>query len=123
MQRATLLFTATCVLTTSLWATTARAMQDTRTVVEPTRPASCALLPAQLTIVADTTVADADEAHRDTQRIQAAIDKCAKGRAVILRADGGKRAFLSGPLVLRAGVTLVIDSTVTLFASRNPRDY
>lgn len=114
--------TATLIATT-LGAESARAMQDTRTVIEPVRPTSCALLPAQLTIVADTTVAAADESHRDTQRIQQAIDKCARGQSVILRADADKRAFLTGPLVLRAGVTLVIDSTVTMFASRNPRDY
>ena len=45
------------------------------------------------------------------------------GKAVVLRADGAKRAFLSGPLQLKSGVTLVVDSMVTLFGSRDPRVY
>ena len=35
----------------------------------------------------------------------------------------GADAFLSSPLTLRSGVTLWVDKGVTLFASRDPRDY
>lgn len=97
--------------------------QDTRNVTEPKPPNACTVLSAALTPVADTTLADADERRSDTQRIQQAIDHCDKGKAVMLRPAGAQRAFLSGPLVLRNGVTLVIDSGATLFASRDPREY
>lgn len=97
--------------------------QDRRTVVEPTIPAACTRLTANLVPVADTTLAAADENRLDTRRIQDALDHCAKGRSVVLAADGDRRAFLIGPIQLRAGVTLVVDSGATLFASRNPREY
>ncbi len=89
--------------------------QDTRRVAEPVFPPSCAVLKARGSQV--------DEAQPDTRRIQEALDHCAPGHAVELRADGPRAAFLSGPLDLRAGVTLRIGTGVTLFASRNPRDY
>jgi polygalacturonase len=41
----------------------------------------------------------------------------------VLRRDGARRAFLTGPLALREGVTLVVDSGATLFGSRDPRVY
>ena len=95
--------------------------QDRRTVKEPTVPAACATLQAKLTPVADTTLAAADERRLDTDRIQGAIDHCPSGRAVVLAASGGQRAFLSGPLQLRAGVTLVVGEGAILFASRDAR--
>ena len=97
--------------------------QDTRTVVEPKRPAACATLSAELSPLADTTLADGDETKLDTKRIQAAIDRCGPGRAVVLRAANAKRAFLSGPLVLARGVTLVVDTNAILFASRDAREF
>jgi len=99
--------------------------QDTRTVIEPKRPVACVTLKATRTSVADTTLSEADERTPDTQRIQQAIDGCAKGGGltVVLARDGGRDAFLTGPIQLRAGVTLVVDSGAVLFASRDPRDY
>jgi len=41
----------------------------------------------------------------------------------VLAASGSNNAFLSGPLSLPGGVTLVIGSGVTLYASRNPASY
>ena len=38
-------------------------------------------------------------------------------------ANGDRRAFLAGPITLKRGVTLVVDSGAILFASRNPREY
>jgi polygalacturonase len=103
-------------------AATARG-QDTRTVTEPHIPAACVAVTAELIPVADTTLSDADEGKLDTKRIQSAIDHCAAGRAVFLKAAGAKRAFVAGPLTLKAGVTLVVDTNAILFASRNPREY
>jgi polygalacturonase len=117
MRRASVAFALVCVT-----ATFARA-QDTRNVVEPKRPASCAVLTAELSPVADTTLAESDESKLDTRRIQAAIDHCGPGRAVVLRASGAKRAFLSGPLTLQRGVTLLVDTNAILFGSRDPREY
>jgi polygalacturonase len=96
--------------------------QDTRQVNEPKIPASCTQLPAQLRATGDK-LAEADESKLDTARIQSALDKCKPGMAVELRPASGNNAFLSGPLEMRSGVTLLIDEGVTLFGSRNPADY
>jgi polygalacturonase len=89
--------------------------QDMRQVTEPVLRPVCTALAAHMQRV--------KEDEPDTQRIQEAIDRCSPGQAVELKADGVNHAFLSGPLNLRSGVALVIDKGVTLFASRNPRDY
>ncbi|MDR3723991.1 MAG: glycosyl hydrolase family 28 protein [Terracidiphilus sp.] len=94
------------------------AAQDRRTVVEPTIPAFCATLDAALT-ASGRSLAPEDEQKLDTARIQSAIDHCAKGQGVLLRAGKDKNAFLSGPLQLKSGVALVVDKGVTLFASRD----
>jgi len=80
------------------------------------------MLRARLAAVGGVLPADA-EAHLDTDRIQQALDQCAAGHAVELKADGGKQIFLSGPLTLRSGVTLVIDAETSLVASIDPRLY
>jgi polygalacturonase len=89
---------------------------------EPTIPAACATLLATRSSAGGPPM---DETTLDTQMIQAAIDACPAGQAVQLAADtaGGNDAFLSGALMLRAGVTLWIDEGVTLFASRNPMSF
>ena len=105
--------------------------QDTRTVKEPVIPPSCVTLKATFTnaiavsggVEARAVKAGSDTAGLDTGRIQQAIDGCGKGKAVELAADGANAAFVSGPLALRPGVTLVIDKGVTLFGSRNPETY
>lgn len=96
--------------------------QDTRHVTEPVIPPPCTVLRADLTATKNA-LAEADEGKLDTQRIQSALDSCAPGKAVELRADGGHNAFVSGPLELREGVTLLIDKGITLYASRNPKDF
>jgi polygalacturonase len=96
--------------------------QDTRQVIEPKIPASCTQLPAQLFATGDK-LAEADESKLDTVRIQSALDKCKPGMAVELRPASGNNAFLSGPLEMRTGVTLLIDEGVTLFGSRDPAAY
>jgi polygalacturonase len=96
--------------------------QDARTVTEPVLPPVCRSLDAQLS-VSGHSVAEADEAKLDTTRIQQALDSCGKGHGVILRSHGAANAFLSGPLELREGVTLIVDKGATLFASRDPAVY
>ena len=96
--------------------------QDARQVTEPKIPAACEQLKAQIVAVSDK-VAETDEQKLDTDRIQSALDKCKPGMAVELKLDGKKNAFLTGPLELRTGVTLLIDQGVTLFGSRDPAMY
>src|SRR5271170_7926345 len=109
------------VLLLSMAVATAMA-QDTRQVTEPAIPPSCVQLAAQLRAVSDK-LADADEGKLDTARIQGALDKCKPGMAVELMPASGNNAFLTGPLEMRAGVTLLIDEGATLFGSRDPAVY
>jgi len=96
--------------------------QDRRQVAEPRIPRSCVVLQARLAAVGGVLPADAEQ-DLDTARIQQAIDQCAAGQAVELRANGNRQTFLSGPLTLRSGVTLLIDANTSLAASTNPRVY
>ncbi|MHB8816283.1 MAG: glycoside hydrolase family 28 protein, partial [Steroidobacteraceae bacterium] len=96
--------------------------QDMRHVMEPSIPPSCVALRARLS-APNGVLAPAAERHLDTQRIQEAMDQCSAGQAVELEADGDKQVFLTGPLSLRSGVTLVIDANTVLAASANPRVY
>ncbi len=96
--------------------------QDSRTVTEPVIPAACMKLEAQI-IGTGGNITAADETKLDTVRIQKALDGCAKGQAVELAAQGANNAFLSGPLQLHTGVTLLIDKGVTLFGSRDAEQF
>ena len=62
---------------------------------------------------------------RDLTRPHAALDACQNtGLAVEPPLDAsGNNAFLTGPINLRAGETLLIDPGVTLYFSRNAQDY
>ena len=97
--------------------------QDTRKVVEPSIPPACTTLKAKIGR-AGTSIAPEDEKKLDTARIQAAIDGCPAGQAVVLQRSAERTdAFLSGPIELKKGVVLVVDRGAYLYASRNPRDY
>ena len=96
--------------------------QDSRTVTEPALPPICNSLDAQLS-VSGHSLAKADEDKLDTERIQQALDGCGKGKGVLLRSLESSNAFLSGPLELREGVTLIVDKGTTLFGSRDPVVY
>ena len=96
--------------------------QDTRTVAEPRFPPTCTVLTAQLAAPRGA-LAESAERMPDTARIQKAMDGCEAGKSVALRASGEQRIFLSGPLQLRPGVTLLVEGGAAIFASRNPRDY
>ena len=105
-----------------LLCSTALRAQDTRPVTEPHIPAACATLEASIAAT-HGLIAPQDERKLDTARIQSAIDNCAASKAVVLRARGKKNVFLSGPIALRSGVTLVVDANTSLVASRDPRIY
>lgn len=96
--------------------------QDARTVAEPSFPPACVQLAAQLT-AGPTGLDPAVESSPDTVRIQNALNACIAGQAVELLPAGPNNAFLMGPIQLPKGVTLLVDAGVTVFASRNPRDY
>ena len=96
--------------------------QDTRKVSEPHIPAACITLEASISAVHGVISPD-DERKLDTDRIQHAMENCAPGKAVVLRAKGLKNVFLIGPLQLHSGVTLVVDANTSLVASRDPRVY
>lgn len=97
-------------------------------IAEPRLPSVLCGAPLQAHLRATDGRLDAlDENPQDSQpdqvRIQQALDACPPGAAVKLVAGPAGAAFLSGPLTLKSGVSLWIDRGVTLFASRNPRDY
>ena len=77
--------------------------QDTRTIAEPKIPTVCATLTAQL-MSGGGGISESDESKLDTKRIQNAIDRCGAGRVVVLKANGARRAFLTGPLTLKRGL-------------------
>ncbi len=96
--------------------------QDTRTVIEPVLPPACATLLAER--VGDgEKLPEAFEKTTDTAAIQKALDSCKPGMAVELAPGKKGNAFLTGSLEMREGVTLLIDKGVTLYGSRDPRDY
>ena len=66
---------------------------DARNVIEPFFPQLCTTLDAQLQ-ASGRSLAPADEQKLDTARIQRAIDKCGKGRAVLLHVNEVNNAFL-----------------------------
>jgi polygalacturonase len=100
--------------------------QDTRTVTEPMIPPSCVVLHAEKLGQAEQLPEQFEKAT-DTARIQKALDGCGAGKAVELAMGEGKmassNAFLSGAIDLREGVTLLVDKGVTLYGSRDPKDY
>jgi polygalacturonase len=106
---------------------------DSRTVTEPVFPPVCATLPA--TQPAGSSM-DETVVATDTNNIQNAINgcyttvqacqtssACPAVQAVELQANGANNAFIIKPITLKAGVVLLIDAEVTLFASLNPGDY
>ena len=109
----------TLSLGTLLLCTLAASAQDSRRVVEPVLPPICASLDAHVAKTGNS-LAPADEAKLDTERIQQALNTCGAGHGVKLQSHGAMNAFVSGPLELREGVTLVVDRGTTLFASLQP---
>ncbi len=96
--------------------------QDTRRVQEPAFPPVCTRLAAQTKSVNGALPA-ASETSYDTAAVQSAMDTCPAGQAVELQVSPMGDSFLIGAIRIPAGVTLLVDAGVTVFASRNPRDY
>ncbi len=96
--------------------------QDTRKVSEPQIPAACATLDADVA-AKHGVIPPRDESKLSTDRIQHALDICQSSKAVVLRATRKNQVFLTGPLTLRTGVTLVVSANAALVASRDPRIY
>ncbi|HXR70079.1 glycoside hydrolase family 28 protein [Actinocrinis sp.] len=91
---------------------------------QPSVPGTCTPLSASLTASNEQFSSSAEAAAPDTARIQSALNSCAgSGKAVELKANGGKNAFLSGPLSIGSNEVLLVDAGVTLYASRKPSDY
>lgn len=101
----------------------------------PTAAQICATLTANLATLPSGLLPDSADAANtapDTTRIQTALTSCANASSTGLATNkavrlasgpNGANAFLSGPLTLPSGVTLWIDRRVTLFASRDPRQF
>jgi hypothetical protein len=103
--------------------------QDARNVAEPTFPAVCSVYRAPLT--ADTTGPVIDPANEDMESanesavISMMLHKCPARHAVelALGPDPAHSAFLINPLTVPAGVSLILDGGVTVYASRDPNNY
>jgi polygalacturonase len=131
LRKKLLLFAVVC-LGPATWmhlAVHAAAAQDTRVVTEPNIPKTCHVLFARQTS-GDIRGNDYRPEKLDTARIQQALDTCAPDHSVELAAESPAvlngptlNAFVTGPLLLRDGVTLHVDAHVTLYGSRNPRVY
>ena len=103
---------------------TSLATGDARSVSQPSIPASCTTLSASLATSNRQFSSSAEASPPDTSRIQSALNSCVgTGKAVMLAASGGDSAFLAGPLTVGGGEVLVIDTGVTLFASRDAANY
>nr|ANJ43580.1 glycoside hydrolase family 28 [Aretaon asperrimus] len=79
--------------------------RDLRQVTEPKTPQTCTSLRGDGKLV--------------TEEIQKALNSCAKGKAVALSSGN----FVSGPLTIPSGVSLLIDKGVTLTASNDAALY
>ena len=92
---------------------------DTRTVTEPTYPPVCTVLTAVQSVSAPI------ETSPDTTRVQAALNACPVGQAVEFSAsaDGTANAFIIQPIVLPAGVTMLVDPEITILGSIKYADY
>ena len=104
---------------------TAASLGDQRTVTEPTLPGTCATLTSTLATPSSRAFTSTQESTPpDTSRIQSDLNSCAgTGKAVVLASSGSDTAFLSAPLTIGTDEYLVIDTGVTLFASRVASQY
>src|SRR5579871_700405 len=100
---------------------------DTRSVVEPAFPSTCQALMASFHDVSEDVPAsvEAVSTKLDQSRLQTALNACqGTNQAVELSMDAsGNNAFLTGPITIPTGVTLLVDPGVTLYFSRNAQDY
>lgn len=78
---------------------------DSRKVTEPSTPETCKTIYARNTLI--------------TEDIQKALNSCNAGQAVRLSKNGAMNVFLSGPINMPNGVSLIIDKGTTLRAINN----
>lgn len=106
--------------------------QDTRHVTEPTLPQTCAFYAASLQstpldgpVIGETAQEQNAESSAETVGLQTKLNQCAPGQAVelTLGTDTSRSAFLINPIKLPVGVSLIIDAGVTVYGSRDPRNY
>jgi polygalacturonase len=109
--RATALATA-CFFALAAGAQTL-ATGDSRSVSQPSNPATCQTLTAQFTQSQRSSPPSSD----DTSRLQTALTACKNtGHAVVLAANGTQNAFYSAELNV-IGEAIIIDSGVVLYGS------
>jgi polygalacturonase len=109
----------------SLWA------QDSRPLIEPPFPATCIVLHATVQsteagpVIGESAIEQNAESAAESQLLIEALDHCGPYKAVelALGADSSYNAFLLNPLTLPQSISLIIDGGVTVFASRDPRNY
>lgn len=104
---------AALLLALSMMAGVAAHAQDRRLVVEPSLPPQSAICTTLVPVQPSSVI-------QETRRLQQAIDACAAGQAVRLMASVAGGRFVSGPLVMKSGVTLWIDEGATLVAAADP---
>ncbi len=106
--------------------------QDKRTVTEPKLPQTCAIYAAPLSstpldgpVIGETASEQNAESNAETAILRDKLKQCGDGQAVelILGADNSRNAFLLNPINLPLGVSLIIDAGVTVYGSRDPRNY
>jgi polygalacturonase len=86
-------------------------MQDTRTVTEPVPPP----------ILRGADRRGADAGAKTTPRASRPPSTNARQASAVVLAASQRTQASPGPLVLRSGVTLVIDAGATLYASTDPK--
>jgi polygalacturonase len=87
---------------------------------QPVIPPACTTLNATQAVPQDGVP---DETNLDTVAIQSALLGCGAGNSVRLAPSGSNNSLVTGPLTIPAGVTLWVDSGVTLYGTRNPAVY
>jgi polygalacturonase len=96
---------------------------DARAVGQPSIPGVCATLSGDLTASSRAFSAANEAAAPDTSRLQAALNSCAGSGKAVLLSGSTHKDYLSGPLTVHAGETLVVGEGVTLYASRKASAY
>jgi polygalacturonase len=92
---------------------------DSKMPPEPKIPPACATLEATRNVASGAVPSETF----DTTAIQSALTACSAGQAVRLTTSGANNAFVTGPLKVPTGVTLWVDSGVTLYGTRDPKVY
>jgi polygalacturonase len=120
------------LLTQVLGTTVGLSAQDTRTVTEPKFPQTCAVYGAPLSstpldgpVIGQTAQEQNAESNAESAVLRDKLNQCGAGQAVelTLGTDNARNAFLINPINVPLGVSLIIDAGVTVYGSRDPRNY